>query len=76
MKTVHNVLMEDAEVESKDELTSLEADQQVLYVTLNHRRTGIFLPGGAVNHLPKKITQVAQIFTKESKRNESHIATK
>ena len=35
VKTVHNVLMEDAEVESKDELTSLEADQQVLYVTLN-----------------------------------------
>ena len=31
--------------------------------------------GGAVNHLPKKISQVAQIFTKESKRNEGHIAT-
>ena len=31
--------MEDAEVESKDELTSLEADQQVLYVTLNTRIT-------------------------------------
>ena len=27
--------MEDAEVESKDELTSLETDQQVLDVTLN-----------------------------------------
>ena len=40
-----------------------------------HRRTGNFLPGGAVNHLPKKISQVAQIFTKESKRNEGHIAT-
>ena len=26
-----------------------------------HRRTGIFLPGGAVNHLPKKFLQVAQI---------------
>ena len=39
VKTVHNVLMEDAEVESKDELTSLEADQQVLYVTLNTRIT-------------------------------------
>ena len=39
------------------------------------RRTGNFLPGGAVNHLPKKIWQVAQIFTKESKRNEGHIAT-
>ena len=31
--------MEDAEVESKDELTSLEADQQVMYVTLNTRIT-------------------------------------
>ena len=31
--------MDDAEVESKDELTSLEADQQVLYVTLNTRIT-------------------------------------
>ena len=40
-----------------------------------HRRTGNFLPGGAVNHLPKKIFQVAQIFTKESKRNEGHITT-
>ena len=45
-----------------------------------HRRTGNFSPGGgggggAVNHLPKKFSQVSQIFTKESKRNESHIAT-
>ena len=39
VKTVHNVLMEDAEVESKDELASLEADQEVLYVTLNTRIT-------------------------------------
>ena len=36
-----------------------------------HRRTGNFLPGGAVNHLPKKFSQVSQIFTKESKRNEA-----
>ena len=28
--------------------------------------------GGAVNHLPKKFLQVAQIFTKQSKRNEAH----
>ena len=35
----------------------------------------IFCQGGGVNHLPKKISQVAQIFTKESKRNEGHIAT-
>ena len=31
-----------------------------------HRRMGNFLPGGAVNHLPKKFSQVAQIFTKQS----------
>ena len=37
-----------------------------------HRRTGNFRPGGAVNHLPKKFLQVAQIFTKHSKRNEGH----
>ena len=28
--------------------------------------------GGGVNHLPKKFMQVAQIFTKQSKRNEGH----
>ena len=31
----------------------------------NHRRTGNFLPGEAVNHLPKKFLQVAQISTKQ-----------
>ena len=31
--------------------------------------------GGAVNHFAKNISQVPQIFTKESKRNEGHIAT-
>ena len=46
-----------------------------IYGIKGHRRTGIFLPVGAIKHLPKKITQVAQIFTKESKRNEGHIAT-
>ena len=40
-----------------------------------HRRTRNFLPGRAVNHLPKKIFQVAQIFTKASRRNEGHITT-
>ena len=30
----------------------------------------IFCQGGAVNHSPKKFLQVAQIFTKQSKRNE------
>ena len=28
---------------------------------------------GAVNHLPKKFLQVAQIFTKQQKRNETHM---
>ena len=37
-----------------------------------HRRTGNFLSGGAVNHLPKKFLQVAQIFTKQSNTNEGH----
>ena len=32
----------------------------------------IFCQGGAVNHLPKKFLQVAQIFTKQSNRNEGH----
>ena len=41
--------------------------------SLIHRRTGNFRPGGAVNHLPKKFLQVAQIFTKQSKRNEGHM---
>ena len=39
VKTLLRVFMEDVEVESRDELTSLEADQQVLYVTLNTRIT-------------------------------------
>ena len=51
-----------------------------LYVRVHimsiHRRTGNFLPGGgggaALNHLPKKLLQVAQIFTKQSNRNEGH----
>ena len=38
----------------------------------SHRRTGNFLSGGAVNHLPKKFLQVAQIFTKPSNRNDGH----
>ena len=41
-------------------------------MTVAHRRTGNFLPGGAVNHLPKKFSQLAQIFTKQQKRNEGH----
>ena len=41
--------------------------------SIDHKRTGIFLPGGAVNHLPKNFFQVAQMFTKQSKGNEGHI---
>ena len=54
----------------------LYVDQRLLYlykeiVWKNHRRTGNFFArggggeGGAVNHLPKKFSQVAQIFTKQ-----------
>ena len=40
----------------------------------NHlaRRTDNFRPGGSVDHLPKKFLQVAQIFTKQSKKNEGY----
>lgn len=31
-----------------------------------------FLPEGEVNHLRKKFSQVAQIFTKQSERNEGY----
>ena len=31
---------------------------------------------GAVNHLPKKFSQVAHIFTKQSKRKDSHTMQK
>ena len=45
-----------------------------LLICLNYRRTGNFLPEGAVNRLPNKLSQVAQIITKRSstKRNEGH----
>ena len=49
--------------------TGLDRESKMRYQI--HRRTGNFLPGGAVNHLPKKFSQVSQIFTKESKRNEA-----
>ena len=39
----------------------------LVFVVFRHRRTGNFLPGGAVNHLPKKISPVAQIFRKSRK---------
>ena len=35
-----------------------------------HRCSGNFLPRGAVNHLPKKFLQVAQIFGNQLKRKE------
>ena len=31
-----------------------------------NRRKGNFLPGGAINHLPKNFSQVARIFTKRT----------
>ena len=37
------------------------------------RRTGNFLSGGAVNHLPKEFLQVAQIITKPLNRNEGQM---
>ena len=37
-----------------------------------HRRTGNFRPWGAVDHLPKKLLKIGQIFTKQSKRNKGH----
>ena len=45
-----------------------------IFLHFTNRRTGNFRAGGggAVNHLPKKFLQVAQIFTKQSKRNEAH----
>ena len=38
-----------------------------------HRRTGNFLPGGGGEPFAQKFSQVAQIFTKQSKRNEGHM---
>ena len=43
-----------------------------LTMLMHCRRMGNFLPGGEVNHLPKKLSQVAQIFTKQSKRYDGH----
>ena len=43
--------------------------RKFMLISLGHRRTGNFLPGGAVIHLPKKFLQVAQISTKQSKGN-------
>ena len=53
-------------------MESLYSIWQLYDRSSGHRRTGNFLPGGAVNHLPKKFSQVAQIFTKQSKTNEGH----
>ena len=39
-----------------------------------HRCTGNFLPGGGGSGpFAQKFSQVAQIFTKQSKRNEGHM---
>ena len=43
-----------------------------VYIKMHIGVRAILGQGGAVNHLPKKFLQVAQIFTKQSKRNEGH----
>ena len=43
-----------------------------LYSRFAHRHERAIFRQGAVNYLPKKFWQVAQIFTKQSKRNRSH----
>ena len=50
---------------------------KVLFKLHEHQgdRIGVACVADALNLLPKNISQVAQIFTKESKRNEVHIAT-
>ena len=50
----------------KERVWQVKADRSVKGLHSFHRRTGNFLPGGAVNHLPKKFSQVAHIFTKQS----------
>ena len=41
------------------------ASKKFNWAKCDHRRTGNFWPGGAVNYLPKKFSQVAQTFTKQ-----------
>ena len=43
-----------------------------LYSRFAHRHERAIFRQGAINYLPKKFWQVAQIFTKQSKRNKSH----
>ena len=49
---------------------SLPKHVQAIFAPIGVR--AFFCQGGAVNHFPKKFSQVAQIFTKQSKGNESH----
>ena len=58
-----------------DQITSAKCYVCFQKYTDLHRRTGNFLPGEAINHLPKKFSEVSQVFIKESKRNEGNIAT-
>ena len=57
-------------------MVRLHLKKLVTWSNRDHGRTGNFRPegggGGAVNHSPKKFLQIAQIFTKQSKRNEGH----
>ena len=60
------------------ELTLQEILQWIFVILLEERAVlnigvrAFFFARGAVNHLPKKFSQVAQIFTRQSKRNEGN----
>ena len=62
------LLLAETEVAMTTMISSHVKDKNCIFT--RQKRTGYFLPGGAVNHLPKKFLQVAQIFTKRSNRNE------
>ena len=54
-------------------MVRLHLKKLVTWSNRDHGRTGNLPRGGeGVNHSPKKFLQIAQIFTKQSKRNEGH----
>ena len=52
--------------------SSLLTENLRFYYRFAHRHERAIFRQGAVDYLPKKFWQVAKIFTKQSKRNESH----
>ena len=52
---------------SQEQIQTAQTKTPAMRNRKGHRRTGIFLPGGAVNHLPKKCLQVAQILRNSRK---------